>query len=97
MIYDAGSYQWTSGRRVSIACGVVLIIAEMIMSLLYSSELRRFVSFPLDLFGTVHRRQRTNTKLYTKLTDMLNAFAALDLGTKVSPYCALKYLHHETE
>ena len=28
---------------------------------------------------------------------MLNAFAALDLGTKVSPYSSLKYLHHEAE
>jgi hypothetical protein len=36
-------------------------------------------------------------KLYAKLTDMLNAFAALNLGTEVSPYSALKYLHHEAE
>jgi hypothetical protein len=37
-------------------------------------------------------------KLYTgKLTDMLDAFATLDLGTKVSPYSAFKYLHHEAE
>jgi hypothetical protein len=70
----------------------------MIMSLLYSSEMRRFVSIG-SLWCSLERTQKATYKykLYTKLTDMLNAFAALDLGTKVSPYSALKYLHHEAE
>jgi hypothetical protein len=68
--------------------------AEMIMSLLYSSELRTFISIEAEC---ITQKGTYKYKLYTKLTDMLNAFAALDLGTKVSPYSALKYLHHEAE
>jgi len=67
----------------------------MIMSLLYSSELRTSVSIGAECI--THRRLTYKYKPYTKLTDMFNGFDALDLGTKVSPYSALKYLHHEAE
>jgi hypothetical protein len=32
-----------------------------------------------------------------ELTDMLDSLATFDLGTKVSPYSSLEYLHHEAE
>jgi hypothetical protein len=73
----------------------------MIMSLLYSSDLRTFVSIGSfwcsSLERSVSQKGTYKYKLYTELTDMLNTFAALILGTKVSPYSALKYLHHEAE
>jgi hypothetical protein len=76
----------------------------MKMSLLYSSELRTFVSIGSFWCSSLERSVsriegniQIQYKLYTKLTDVLNAFATLDPGTEVSPYSALKYLHHEAE
>jgi len=72
----------------------------MIMSLLYSSARRTFVpvgSSCCSLERITHWKDSTNTRHIPKLTNMLNSFATLDLGSKVSPYSSLKYFHHEAE
>ena len=67
------------------------IRAEMIMSLLYSFELRTSLLVRLDACDV------TSTSRKPKLTHMLNSLTTFDLRTKVSPYSSLKHLHHEAE
>jgi hypothetical protein len=61
------------------------------MSPLYSFELRRF------LFDRLDACHVTSTSGQGKLTDVLYSLTTFDLGTKVSPYSSLKYLHHKAE